>query len=126
MAGKLLASKKTSSPAVGTQLPATPPEVDAQCIGSNQSPEPPTQYNLLFTLGVIVHPVLFPKSELLFALKVAPPVAETSLILKYSPVNVPTFAIKLVLIPPEPLNICIGLAQSPFAIKNLSLKFLPS
>ena len=82
MAGKLLASKKTSSPAVGTQLPAIPPDVDDQCIGSNQSPDPPTQYNLLFAFGVIVHPVLFPKSELLLALNVAPPVAETSLMLK--------------------------------------------
>ena len=76
---KELASKKTLSSDVGKQFVGVPPVVSDQWLESSQLPEFPTQYKFLAAGEFIIQPLLLPLSIELFAIKLAPPVAEMSL-----------------------------------------------
>ena len=59
--------KNTSLPGPGIQVPAIPPLLRDQCVGSFHSPDPPIQNISAPKAGGKFHPGLFPASTLLIA-----------------------------------------------------------
>lgn len=115
---KELASKNTSFPGPGMQLPAAPPLLKDQCVGSFQLPVPPIQYMAGPENVGNIQLVLFPASKLFVALAVyvAESVALMSCIMVWSTFRLP-FTLFIVAWLPLVVDLnAIGCVQVPVAL----------